>query len=333
MPVKDADYVIGIGTVADDSGAKQAESSLKKVGEAAEKNARKSTVDAEIQKTLAQATGKTGQEAEEAGKKQIKASEESTLSHRELREAVHGVGRAFGANIPELGLWLNNATMGLAAVLALSEGLKKYLDDLKAPIEAFNESLLAIDASRLEAAGKSASDTAAAFGEIADKESSLQSAFEQGTTALDNRIKKYDEQRAGIVRVAEAEEKAFEAELEHQSALHPEQKEANDKKKEDAKLALDLLRAQNDALKLQYEILQRTQALKAAGDRLQGPDQQSLWNAEQAAKGPADAAAVARTKAEQAAKESIAVQGGDAFVSWCIQNCTFACDQNCTYYI
>jgi hypothetical protein len=74
---------------------------------------------------------------------------------------------------------------------------------------------------------------------------------------MDERIKKYDEQRAAIIKVVEAEETAFEAELEHQTALHPEQKEANDAKKEAAKLALDSLRGQNDAAKLQFEINQR----------------------------------------------------------------------------
>jgi hypothetical protein len=237
-----------------------------------------------------------GKKAEESGKKQVEHAEKATLSHRELRESVSAVGRQFGG-LADVGLWLNPMTAGLAAVLALVGLLKSAIDFLAAPIEAANAALVAMDASRIKSAAESASALATSLGEIPDKESAIQAAFARGTTAMDNRIKLYDEQRAGIVKVAEAEEKAFEAELEHKVVMGSMTKEQADAAKEQAKLALDSLRGQNDEAKLQFEIQQRLEAFNAAKVRTKtGVDTNAIATAEGALAGPksdADAAKAA----------------------------------------
>lgn len=282
------------------------------------KDTREGTGIADTQKGLkqlgetAQETGllhqQSGEKAEEAGRETVKAGEKSTISHRELREAVHGVGRAFGEQIPGIGLWLNPQLAALAAVLASVEYLKKAWETLEAPALALNDALLALDASKLASAAESASALATALGEVADKASDLQASFDRGDTAMEDSIKLYGEKKDAIVKVAEAEEKAFEAELDHQSALNPARKEANDAAKEAARLALDSLRGQNDEAKLAFQIQQRENDFESARLRiLGGNDRNAIIAAEKAAAGPE--AAAKRAAAELAAAQKPAPIG------------------------
>src|ERR1700722_5863413 len=51
------------------------------------------------------------------------------LDHREPRESVGAVGRAFGG-LSDVGLWLSPVTAALAVVLLLVDKLKEYFSEL-----------------------------------------------------------------------------------------------------------------------------------------------------------------------------------------------------------
>ncbi|HZM03449.1 MAG TPA: hypothetical protein VFC44_10515, partial [Candidatus Saccharimonadales bacterium] len=191
--------------------------------------------------------------AEEAGKKQVKAAEDTTLSHRELREAVSAVGRQFGG-LADVGLWLNPTTAALAALLAAVEGVKKVFEQLQAPVDAFNAEMLALDDSKLKSAAESASGMSESLSDIVNTEKKLQAAYESGTTAMDHRIKKYGEEQDAILKVEEAREKAFEAEIDLLAKSGAISKEEADRRKEQAQLQLDSDRGAIDQKKLRFEI-------------------------------------------------------------------------------
>ncbi len=249
---------------------------------------------------------KTGEKAVDSGHKQVEAAEKSTLSHREEREALRGVGETLGAQIPMLGLWLNQATAGLAGVLAGAELLKQGLEVMNEPLAQANALLLAIDASRLQSAAQAASAMATALGDIQDKESDMQASFARGTTALENRLKLYDAQKDAVVKVAEAQERAFEAELDHQTALNPLLKEQNDAAKERARLQLDLLRGSSDAAKLQNEIHERSLAQAQAQFNIDfGVDKNAVTGAMGKAGGTKSDADAAKAALEQYQKSGV----------------------------
>jgi hypothetical protein len=243
--------------------------------------------------------------AKEASDKMVEGAQKATLSHRELRETVGAVGRQFGG-LADVGLWVNPMTAGIAAVLAAVSALKTAFEQLDAPVKQFNEAMLAIDTSRLKSAADSAQSLSEALSAIGRNNEKIQSEFNRGTTAMENRIKLYNEQTDGIQKVAEAEEKAYEAELDHQTALNPALKEQNDVKKEQARLDLDSLRGQNDAAKRQNEINELAKAFNDAKLRVEsGADTAAVKVAQKAAAAPHRTADAATTAAEEAEKEPI----------------------------
>jgi len=136
MPVSSADYDINVKSTADLEALQKTITALEKI-KAAQIAAGKDTSQVEGLLDLKKAELERGKAADEANQKNIKGTEDLTLGHRELREAVGAVGRQFGG-LADVGLWLNPTTAALAALLAAVEGVKKVFEQLQAPVDAFN---------------------------------------------------------------------------------------------------------------------------------------------------------------------------------------------------
>jgi hypothetical protein len=276
MPVTNADYQIKIRSDLDGKGIKQA-------GEEFDALAKETKLANEQLAQTATTHQDVSNKAQEAGHIQQDAAKKSTLSHRELREAVGAVGRQFGG-LADVGLWLNPELAALAAVLIAVEAIKRIFEQLKAPIDAANAAIQAISDAKLKAAAESARSLSSALSSIADEEDRLDAAYRTGDEAIDARIKKYDEEKSALLKLEEAKEKAYEAEIDREVALGLISKETGEALKEKARLTLDAERGATDQAKLHFEIEQRSAQLSDAQGRLNS-------SADLRAIGSADAAA------------------------------------------
>jgi hypothetical protein len=241
--------------------------------------------------------------AQEAGRESVKAAEKTGLSMREEREIVRETGRAFGEQIPALRLWMNEATMGFAAAITVVELFKKGLENLEGPARRATELISALNAQGFKDAADAATNIATALGEIGDKEASLRAAFERGNTALDSRIKIFNDTKSAQIQIMELEEKAFEARMSFDSKEHPQNKLANDAAVENAKFQLARAKDQGDEAKQQNEIAERSVALAKAQFAIDFKvDENAVMAAQKKADAAKKAAGEAKLRAEAAEK-------------------------------
>jgi hypothetical protein len=299
------EFKIKINTELDGKGTQQAIDGFQNLDKATEHTN-------ESLKEAGEAHEQTGQKAEESGKKQVEGAEHATLSHRELRESVRAVANQFGG-LADVGLWLNPMTAALAILLTAVDAVKEKFSEWKQAIDAARAALQAIDDAKIKAGAEAAASFAAALGDIVNQEGKLDAAYKRGTAAIDARIKKYDEEKDALLKVEEAREKAYEAEIDRQVKLGNISKERGDAMKEEGRLALDAERGATDQAKLKFEIEQRASEYSGARGRIKsGADQRAYEQAKAGEAGPAETAAAADQRAKTISEGSVEA-GGKSF--------------------
>jgi len=296
MAISRSDYEISIKSSLDDAAIKKAQGDIEDL-------AKSTTQAGEALKNTGGAHDQLGDKAVESGKKELAATEKTTLGHREKREALHAVLNEFGG-FSEVGLLLSAELAPLAAILTLVRALKEAIADATAEHEKLNSAIRELDVAKLTAATTAASDFAAAIGQAVSAEQTFEQNYSQGTAAMDERIKKYAAEKDAVLAVEEAKEAAYEAEIDRQVKLNLITKEAGDAAKEAAKLALDSERGAGNQAKLQNEIDERQKRLDQASHRLSsGEDARALQSNQADVVDDAKGVAAAQKALDQSGKD------------------------------
>ena len=211
-----------------------------------------------------------GKKTEEAGKQAVEHGEKTELSHRKVKEVIRETTGALGAQIPAVGLLTEASTAGFGAIVITLELVKTAFENLEAPLNRAKELFSKLDASALKDAAEAVTNMATAMGSIVDKQSDLEAAFRRSNAAADAQLQKLNAILEAQTRIDAANEKAFESELDRQTALHPEQKEQNDARKESARLALEGRADQRKEQELQNKITTEQTAFDNARIRITG---------------------------------------------------------------
>jgi len=137
----------------------------------------------------------------------------------------------------------------------------------------------------------------------ADTQAKLTDAYKSGDAAIENRIKLYAAEVDALIKVEDAREKAFEAEIDRQVREGKLTQAQGDAAKENARLQLDQFKGSTDQAKLQNEITERQKQLQTARKNVNSGTDQAAIDAARDAELPsaADAADYGR-QAEEAAK-------------------------------
>jgi hypothetical protein len=218
------------------------------------------------------------------------------LDHRELKESIGAIGRAFGG-LADVGLWLNPITAGLAAVLAAVEAVKKQLDNAKEAAAQLADETEAINSARMRAFADAANDAASAMQSLAIEEDKLNTAYTNGNTAIENRLKLFGQEQDAQTTLDAARQQAFEAEMHREVALGRVSEERAAALISESKLKGESQRAAAESARMQAEIDQ-LQGRLDEGPLQYGMDTRAV-SATSAAEIPAIAQAAASKKAAE----------------------------------
>lgn len=219
------------------------------------------------------------------------ASEREKRSLRETREEL----RLLSAQAGPLGEIIRTAfspeLVGLAAFMSAIEGVRAMFAALQKQVDDYNESMRAIDAAKAKALADTTHDAAKAAADFAAAQAKLDDESASADKLMAARIKTYNDQVEAVQKVNEAQEKAFEAEIDRRASLGQITKEQAESAKSRGRLDLDAARGAIDQAKLQNEIDERQRQLDEANRRLQnGSDQRPIETANAARKSSAAAA-------------------------------------------
>ncbi|HEX3716581.1 MAG TPA: hypothetical protein VH595_01325 [Verrucomicrobiae bacterium] len=302
MPNPSTDFLINIRTALEAQGIKMTDAEFSKLNETVKSS---NTAVAELGTEL----DKTGKRGEEAHEKIHEGAHKSELDHRELRESVSAVAAQFGG-LADVGLWLSPMTAALAIVLAAVERFKEVINQANEASERLAETTNAINNAGIKAFADASRSAAEAMQSLDIEQTKLNATYASGDAAMQNRIKQYGEEKDALLKVEEAKEQAFEAEIHRQVTLGQISKERGDAVISQAKLQLEAQQGANDQAKLAEEIQERQKQLAQAQRNLEGADQAAIRTAH--AKEEPLAADSARSKeaASQAEKGAIDVYYG-----------------------
>jgi hypothetical protein len=252
-------------------------------------------------KSLADSLRETGETGEKAHEKLTEGAHKTELSHRELRESLHALLNQFG-EFSEVGLLLNPITAALAAMLFIVDKLKEYFKNAAEAVLQLAEETDKINEARIKGFADAANDAAGAIQSMAIEQEKLNTAYAQSSTAMDNRVKQYSAERDAVLKVAEAKQGAFEAEIHYETELGRISKERADAVIAQSKLQLDAQRGAADSAKLGMEIEERRQELDKASFRLRTGSDEERFRTSKSAEAPlAGAVAASEEAAKQAA--------------------------------
>jgi hypothetical protein len=279
-------YRIDIKTSADVSGAEKQKAALKDITTAA--------------RQTGEELNQAGRQAELAHEKGGEGAHKAELKERELKESVRAVAQQFGG-LADVGLWVNPMTAGLAAVLFLVDQIKEHFNSVSEAAAQLAEQADALESAKLKSFAESAKSAAEAMQALAIEQEKLNTAYAAGDSAMDNRVKQYAAEKDAVLKVAEAKEQAFEAEIHQRVVLGTITKEAGEAAIAQAKLAIDAQRGVSDQAKLQDEIAERKKQLaQARNNLLFGKDQDAIDRAS----GSESPLAAAAAQSEEAAKQA-----------------------------
>jgi hypothetical protein len=256
----DGQFQIKISSDYDGKGAKQSADDLKNIGKEAEHAN-------EPLKETAKIHEDTGEKAKTGGKKQVEAAEKSTLSHRELREALHGVGHEFGG-LSNAALWANPQLAALAAVLLAVEKLKEYFTDLAQKELDAVRAAQEINSGHLDAVADAVRATTTAVNEYTRSLENATTAQEAENQAMEDAIALYAAKIDGMKQVEEAEEKAFEAKMDEMASEGSITKDQAEEQKDLARERLRLRISELDKQKEQEAISEHENQLAQARARI-----------------------------------------------------------------
>jgi DNA repair exonuclease SbcCD ATPase subunit len=284
----ESEFLINIRTILEGQGIKLTESQF-------------ADLKKEVTKTTEAATD-YGKEGEKAHDKVKEGAHKAELGHRELRESVSAVAAQFGG-LADVGLWLNPMTAALAAVLFLVEKLKERFNEATEAAENLATQTDAINIAGMKGLADAARSAAESVQALAIEQAKLNTAYADGDTAMQSRIVQYAAERDAVMKVEEAKEQAFEAEIRRQVVLVAISKDRGDAIIAQAKLELEKNKGLNDQAKLQEEITEHEKQLAAARRNLEsGADENAVRSARAGESPFAQRAGASAEAAEQAAK-------------------------------
>jgi hypothetical protein len=192
---------------------------------------------------------KMGESGKEAGEKMSHAGHEAELSHRELREAVHAVGQQFGG-LADVGLWLSPQLAALAAVLFAVDKLKEHFEELvQKEIEAA-KAAREFKADSIQALADASRAAATAMSDYERSATAAANAEDRTTQAMQDQLALLAARIESQKQLAEAEEKAYETEIDRKVALHEMTQDEGERAKD---IARERLRNQDSELDRQRE--------------------------------------------------------------------------------
>jgi hypothetical protein len=212
--------------------------------------------------------------AGKANEETHKGHEALKLDHRELRESVGAVGRAFGG-LADVGLWLSPVTAALAAVLFVVDKLNEHFAVLNEKIREYIDTSREIRTGHMEALEAATRATADATADFARQSRAAAESEDSENTAMQNRIALNAAYIDSLKKIQEAQEKAHEAEIDASV-------EIGAITKEEGQLRKDLARENlaNDAAILDFQKEQQRQLDEA---RARIPKEQAARDAALAA--------------------------------------------------
>jgi hypothetical protein len=198
------------------------------------------------------------------------------ISHREMRESLGAVGRAFGG-LADVGLWLSPVTAALAAILWLVEKLKEHFSAINDKIREYIETSRQIRSDHMEALEAATRATADAMAEYARQARAAAEEQQAANQAMQDRIALNDAYIDGLKKVEESEEKAFEAEIERDVATGKITQEEGQRRQDMARERLQADTANLDIQREQQRIAEHQRQLADATARI--PQEQAARDA------------------------------------------------------
>jgi hypothetical protein len=249
-----------------------------------------------------------------AGKTQH-STDHLTLSHHQLHQAIHAVGKEFGG-IGELGMLAYGGPLAaIGVLLELTNLLKKHFEEVAEAAAKVAAETRAISESSVKAMSDSAAAHRAAIAAIAEDEAKLNTAYAEGNTAMENRLTLFNEEVEGVLKVQEAREKAWEADLDQRVAAGQMDKDKAAQLKADARFQFDVLKDKGDERKMREHLVELENQQLQARAGLGGKDQSALTAAQAAEDTAAGRAAKAKTNAEQVAKSGVEISYGEKWLT------------------
>ncbi len=304
----DAQFKIDIKTTADTAALEKSIAILTRARDIARQAGQDTSLyDAAIQRNK-DSLNEAAHAAETAGQKTSEAAEHSTLSHHHLAHAIRAVGAEFGG-AGELGMLAYGGQLAaIGLLLTAVDAWKKKIKEAAKAQEALAAQIVAVSDAATKAMQDSTTAASASINQLAIEQGKLNAAYAAGDTAMQNRLKLYGEEVDGVLKVQEAKEKAYEAELDQKVALGAMSKETAEGLKAEQHLNLDIARAHGDERKLNEEITERQSELLRAKDRLNGADQKARDDSLAAEKPLAGQAAASAENAAQQAKRTLHIK-------------------------
>ena len=204
-------------------------------------------------------------------------------------------------------------TAALAAVLFLVDQLKERLTSASEAAALLAEQTDKISEARMKGFSDATNSAVEAMQALNEEQVKLNTAYVEGTAAMDARLKQYDAERDAVIKVAEAKQATFEAELHYEVELGGIGKERADSDIAQSKLQLDAQRGAADSAKLEMEIEERRQELDKASFRLRTGGDEERFRSSKAAEAPLAGAA---TASEEAEKQAASGKFQSTFTNW-----------------
>jgi hypothetical protein len=224
---------------------------------------------------------KLAEQAEDAHRKILDGQEKIEISHREMRESLGAVGRAFGG-LADVGLWLSPVTAALAAVLAAVNFLKEHFEALNQRIREYIDTSRQIRSDHMDAVAAATREAADAMANYARQARAAVEAQNADNQAMQDRLALNDAYMDSLKKIAEAQEKAAEAQIEHDVQSGRITQQEGERRKDIARERLQWNTANLSVQQEQQRIAEHQRQLDEANARIP---------AEQAARDAAVAAA------------------------------------------